>query len=931
MKNIKFISLRDLFRDTIKSEPMVSLNNSIELLALSSRLGWRVSLAIFGRQGRTSFRLRQIHNFFNYILRMNRKHGGKYVVSYLKFSQLAIQKAIAGNKLESLRELDPSLSLRRLTSSGFPRYIPLHDRRAMKSGSTSVIRFWLTLFAVYRIVNIPGKLKLGTITDPFSGNKKGYERVSRELATLVENSKRMFRTSILKSDPGMLLLETSSPTTKVSWLGIFNDPYLLAKAGLGQVMLDYMNELGYSRLLSIWTGIFKYYKLVEKCSILSSKFELPGGTRLWDQYKVSKVGTLPRVGQLSRKLEPAGKVRVFAMVDIWTQSILSPLHNMLTDFLASLPNDGTKDQVASWKRAAEKSKCGRSFGYDLSAATDRLPIDLQKVILSKIIGKKVTDLWSQLMVGRDYYLAWTDEEILSFKKQCEINPALFKESVNLSPGLGNGTAKVFEDGSYTIGAGHGVNLRYAVGQPMGALSSFNMLAVTHHFLVQLAYQRSLPFYKKMKIILLFGEFQWYSNYEITGDDLVLFDADVAQEYLQIMNDIGVPINATKSVVASIPCVEYLKVTTLRAKNISALSWKMLISNNSFMGRINSVYTLLDRAYIGNTGIINWLGDMTCQSIGKGNINLTLFSVINKYHQEGKLSLANVFESIIDKSDLTKSLKSNIIKGTNKAYMSLIVSNLINNKTDLRLRKSEYSKEILHWITEYMKHKLKINISVFNDSKDLSLEIINYLFPDEVVCDPRGTVTDSEVSEAYASHHKRPVYPSGKLPKVQLGPGFYQGEDSFVWENTTLSDESRYHQTVYKGYNEEMAFNAMKVSFYQLIWDEVFFPLFNRLSRPIPYKASLEEIFETTESIDRYWEVKSILARADDKISKKIKIEKKPKFTMNLVTSALKAMSWKKELENKKLVSPTNPVDGLKIGDKKLFRVVNNLTGEVRWV
>jgi hypothetical protein len=53
------------------------------------------------------------------------------------------------------------------------------------------------------------------------------------------------------------------------------------------------------------------------------------------------------IGQLSRKLEAAGKVRVFAMVDIWTQSMLKPLHLMLTDFLASLPNDGTKDQIAS--------------------------------------------------------------------------------------------------------------------------------------------------------------------------------------------------------------------------------------------------------------------------------------------------------------------------------------------------------------------------------------------------------------------------------------------------------------------------------------------------------------------------------------------------------------------------------------------------------
>jgi hypothetical protein len=72
---------------------------------------------------------------------MNRKHGGKYTVAYLKFGQLAIQKAIAGNKLRSLKEVEPNLNLPRLSTSGLPRYIPLSDRRAILNKSTSVIRY----------------------------------------------------------------------------------------------------------------------------------------------------------------------------------------------------------------------------------------------------------------------------------------------------------------------------------------------------------------------------------------------------------------------------------------------------------------------------------------------------------------------------------------------------------------------------------------------------------------------------------------------------------------------------------------------------------------------------------------------------------------------------------------------------------------------
>jgi len=310
-----------------------------------------------------------------------------------------------------------------------------------------------------------------------------------------------------------------------------------------------------------------------------------------------------------------------------------------------------------------------------------------------------------------------------------------------------------------------------------------------------------------------------------------------------MEDIGVPINQTKSVIAKIPAVEYLKVTTLRTKNVSALSWRMLISNNSFMGRINTVYTLLDRDYIGKGGIINWLLDTTCQAVGKGNINLTLFAVLTKFYKSGAISLANVFESVVDAKDQTKSLKSNIIKGVNKDYLSLLVSSLIK-KTPLRLRQTVSCTSTLHWITEYMKHKMKIEVSVFKDSQKLAYDVVHWLYPDQ------------------------PVY---KLEE---------------------KDRPRY--------------TALQAAFLQLFWDEVTYPLLRRLDRPVPYLATLEESFEYTESLDRYWETKSILDRAIQKLTDDVPVPKKPKFTMNLISMALKAESWRKELEAKKMRASDTP-------------------------
>lgn len=117
-------------------------------------------------------------------------------------------------------------------------------------------------------------------------------------------------------------------------------------------------------------------------------------------YEVS--GRIP-IGQIAFKEEAAGKLRNFAIVDIWTQSLLRPLHDALFGLLRTLPNDGTFDQDASFRRCVEKAKeSGCAFGYDLSAATDRLPMSLQVEILASLLGRKLAEAWASLLVGREY-------------------------------------------------------------------------------------------------------------------------------------------------------------------------------------------------------------------------------------------------------------------------------------------------------------------------------------------------------------------------------------------------------------------------------------------------------------------------------------------------------------------------------------------------
>lgn len=79
-----------------------------------------------------------------------------------------------------------------------------------------------------------------------------------------------------------------------------------------------------------------------------------------------------------------------------------------------------------------------------------------------------------------------------------------------------------------------------------------------------------------------------------GDDINIFDRRVAHEYLQIMEDLGVPINLSKSVVAANASFEFAKVTGHHGQNVSAISWRMFLSQNTLMGRVNILYSLLNK-------------------------------------------------------------------------------------------------------------------------------------------------------------------------------------------------------------------------------------------------------------------------------------------------------------------------------------------------
>jgi hypothetical protein len=148
----------------------------------------------------------------------------------------------------------------------------------------------------------------------------------------------------------------------------------------------------------------------------------------------------------------------------------------------------------------------------LSAATDRLPVAIQAALLDWL-KPGLGALWRSLLVDRDYVLPYSKYKY---------------------------------------------RIRYAVGQPMGAYSSWAMLALTHHFLVQ---------YAAWKM----GHRVWFDRYMVLGDDIVIWDDRVSSAYTGIVSQLGVEISPTKSIISREGGAEFAKRYLVKGVDASPVS------------------------------------------------------------------------------------------------------------------------------------------------------------------------------------------------------------------------------------------------------------------------------------------------------------------------------------------------------------------------
>ena len=186
----------------------------------------------YNRVKRLDARARIAYNFFSFVWKMDKHHGPIFTCKWLKANSVVLQKYSGGERINSLRYIEPNLPLPRLIN-GLPCIINKGDRQLIRKnkGDAPTYRFWLSLFNIYRIWSIKGKLKLETITAPFSGDEIFLTSMLNDLNSNNLVSKVLHTYSIDRNirPRSLVSSSSSSPSSSISKEGILMDIFLLFK------------------------------------------------------------------------------------------------------------------------------------------------------------------------------------------------------------------------------------------------------------------------------------------------------------------------------------------------------------------------------------------------------------------------------------------------------------------------------------------------------------------------------------------------------------------------------------------------------------------------------------------------------------------------------------------------------------------------------
>jgi len=249
---------------------------------------------------------------------------------------------------------------------------------------------------------------------------------------------------------------------------------------------------------------------------------------------VKKEGSYLR--KLSLVNDPEFKTRIIAIFDYWSQTVLKPYHDNLLELLQTMSPDCTfvqhKHVGNVFSRTHGKSNI---YSFDLKSATDRFPLIVQKEVFAALYGQERADSWVRILVD------------------------------------------------YPFKTPKGEMLYYKAGQPMGAYSSWSTFTVTHHLLVQFC----------ARLGKVTSEGNYFKDYYILGDDIIIFNDIVADKYKYLIDILGVELSPTKTHVSK-DTYEFAKRWFYKGDEITGISLRQILNKPKYALVADFISELDDR-------------------------------------------------------------------------------------------------------------------------------------------------------------------------------------------------------------------------------------------------------------------------------------------------------------------------------------------------
>lgn len=409
-----------------------------------------------------------------------------------------------------------------------------------------------------------------------------------------------------------------------------------------------------------------------------------------------------RLAKLSLILEPAGKVRVIAIMDWWTQTALIPMHDWLFEVLKKgfLETDATFDQEGAVRKFSEQGYKDL-YSFDIKSATDLIPMQLYEAVLGSFLSKEIAAAWAALLTKREFSTPFWPTRRRDGK-------------VTQTPILVNGKT----------------SCRYTRGQPMGALSSWGALAVVHHALVRYAG-------------FLTGDTH-YRRYLVLGDDVVIEGKEVAERYKELCEKLGISLSLQKSYISSEGLFNFASQTLVNDINVSPLSFRKELSMEDGFDRLSALMTAVPRGVV-DFSTASWL-----QQLARFVLPRSVYSEMEAQRLKGARHPAiQVLGALLcgatlagDKSPLWEALTKNgvtlpirLLLKPGLALFSLKLSELVRGD-----RRTEFEIQA-HKILDRVESLLDVRLMRTREAylKDLGV-IFNSI--DGVIHDSEGDILDS---------------------------------------------------------------------------------------------------------------------------------------------------------------------------------------------